>query len=158
MPAVILIIEDNPPNLQLMSYLLRAFGHFVVEARDGAEGCELARTELPDLILCDLQMPALDGYEVLRRIKSQAKHRNTAVVAVTALAMVGDRDKTLAAGFDGYMAKPISPESFIGDVEAFLPPQRRTSDGRRSHCPSSGTPISVNAGISVDTGPVTAGN
>ncbi|HUY33403.1 MAG TPA: response regulator [Pirellulales bacterium] len=89
---------------------------------------------------------AIDGYEVLRWIKSQAKHRNTAVVAVTALAMVGDRDKTLAAGFDGYMAKPISPESFVAEVETFLPLQRRTSDGQRSHCSTSDKLNSVDAG------------
>src|SRR5262245_54688307 len=105
MPARILIIEDNPTNLDLMTYLLTAFGHTALTAADGEEGLEAVRREVPDLIICDVQLPQMDGYEVARWLKSHPQFRAIPLVAVTALAMVGDRDKMLAAGFDGYIAK-----------------------------------------------------
>lgn len=120
MAARILIIEDNATNLQLMIYLLRAFGHTVLTAMTGEEGLEAVRRELPDLIICDVQLPDLDGYEIARRLKSHPAWRTIPLVAVTALAMVGDREKALAAGFDGYLAKPIMPQTFVPDVVAFL--------------------------------------
>jgi CheY-like chemotaxis protein len=119
--ARILIIEDNSANMQLMSYLLNAFKHTVVEAVSGSAGLTMAQSESPDLILCDLQMPEMDGYEVAQRIKQNPQLNAIPLVAVTAYAMVGDRDKVLAAGFNGYIAKPINPERFVGEVEAFLP-------------------------------------
>src|SRR5262245_48003750 len=127
MPARILIVEDNPTNLELMSYLLTAFGHTTLAANDGEEGLEVARRALPDLIVCDVQLPRLDGYEVARRLKSDAVLRATPLVAVTALAMVGDRDRVLAAGFDGYIPKPITPETFVNQVEVFLTPEQRST-------------------------------
>jgi len=120
MPGRILVIEDNPQNLELMSYLLRAFGHVVVTAIDGAEGLDLAGREMFDVIICDVHLPKFDGYEVVRRLKKDPVLRWIPVVAVTALAMVGDRDKVLAAGFDGYIDKPIAPELFVKQVEAFM--------------------------------------
>lgn len=120
MAARILIIEDNAANLDLMTYLLAAFGHTPVTAQDGEEGLEVACREVPDLIICDVQLPKMDGYEVARWLKSHPSLRTIPLVAVTALAMVGDRDKMLAAGFDGYIAKPISPETFVGEVEGFF--------------------------------------
>ncbi|HEV8332817.1 MAG TPA: response regulator [Steroidobacteraceae bacterium] len=125
MPARILIIEDNPDNLELMGFLLRAHGHFVLDAPDGETGVALARSEGPDLILCDIQLPRLDGYGVIRHLKSDAAWRRSPVVAVTAFAMVGDREKMLTAGFDGYLSKPIAPQTFARDIDAFLPPQLR---------------------------------
>lgn len=116
----ILIIEDNPTNMQLMAYLLRAFGHDPIEAADGEAGVEAARRESPDLILCDVQVPKMDGYKIAEHLKRHPALRTIPLVAVTALAMVGDRDKVLAAGFDGYIAKPIDPETFVGQVEALL--------------------------------------
>jgi CheY-like chemotaxis protein len=116
----ILIIEDNPANLELMVYLLKAFAHTPLEARDGRAGLDLARREKPDLILCDLQLPDIDGYEVARQIKRDPDLRAIPIVAVTAYAMVGDRDRVMAAGFDGYLTKPIAPETFVGQVEGFL--------------------------------------
>ncbi len=116
----ILVIEDNPANLELMTFLLEAFGYTVVAARDGAEGIEMVRRERLDLIICDVHMPRVDGYEVARYLKKDPMTRRIPLVAVTALAMVGDREKVLAAGFDGYIAKPIAPEIFVGQVEAFL--------------------------------------
>ncbi len=127
MPRV-LVIEDNPANLELMTYLLKAFGHEPVEARDGVEGLAVARREQLDLIICDVHLPKLDGYEVIRELKRQPALRGIPTIAVTALAMVGDRDKVLAAGFDGYIAKPITPETFVDEVKTFLRPgQQATS-------------------------------
>jgi two-component system cell cycle response regulator len=119
MPLKILIIEDNPANLELMTYLLRSFGHSVVSAREGAEGLELARRELVDIIICDVHLPNVDGYEVAQRLKQHPVLCRIPLVAVTAMAMVGDRDKVLAAGFDGYIDKPINPQLFVSQVEAF---------------------------------------
>ncbi len=120
-PGRILVIEDNPANLELMTYLLKAFGHIALTAGDGAEGIEAARRQTPDLIICDVHMPRMDGYEVARRLKEHPHLRRIPLIAVTALAMVGDRDKLLAAGFDGYIDKPIVPELFAKQIEAFLP-------------------------------------
>src|SRR5689334_5379048 len=102
--AQILIIEDNPTNMQLMVYLLRAFGHTPLEAVTGEAGLALARDHRPDLILSDLQLPGMDGYEIARQVKADAKLDAIPLIAVTAYAMVGDRDKVLAAGFNGYIA------------------------------------------------------
>jgi CheY-like chemotaxis protein len=116
----ILVIEDNVTNLELVTYLLNAFGHTTLVARDGERGLEEARSSRPDLILCDLAMPKLDGYAVARRLKADPETSDIPLVAVTASAMVGDRDKVFAAGFDGYIRKPIDPETFGGEVEGFL--------------------------------------
>jgi len=123
--ARILAIEDNPTNLELMAYLLRAFGYEVLEATDGEVGLAVARRERPDLIICDVQMPGVDGYEVARQLKSDPTLRMIPLLAITALAMVGDRDKVLAAGFDGYIAKPLTPQTFVQQVAAFLQPNQR---------------------------------
>jgi CheY-like chemotaxis protein len=120
MPARILIVEDDLVSLELVSYLLRAHGHTPIAARDGAEGLVAAARDRPDLILCDLVMPRLDGYEVARRLKSHPATRSIPLVAVTASAMQGERDRALAAGFDGYITKPIAPASFAADVELML--------------------------------------
>ena len=120
MAARILVIEDNPTNLTLMGYLLKAFGHTVLTAIDGEQGLEAVRSEVPDLIICDVQIPKLDGYEVAKQLKNHPTLCKIPLIAVTALAMVGDREKILAAGFDGYIPKPIDPEAFVPEVEALL--------------------------------------
>lgn len=127
MPARILIIEDNQTNLDLMVYLLSNYGYAPLTACNGEEGLEAARREIPDLIICDLQMPKLDGYDVVRQIRLDPRLSKLPLVAVTAFTMRGDRDKVLAAGFDGYLGKPIVPEEFVSQVEAFLPPDRRST-------------------------------
>src|SRR3954468_10211543 len=113
MAARVLVIEDNRPNRELMVYLLRAFGHAPLEARDGLEGLEAIRRERPDLIACDIDMPKLDGYQLAARVKADADLKAIPLVAVTALALVGDREHALRAGFDGYISKPIDPETFV---------------------------------------------
>jgi len=119
--ARILVIEDNPTNLELMTYLLKAFGHEVSTACDGEEGLNAARRANIDLIVCDVQLPKIDGFGVAARLKGHPTFRSIPLIAVTALAMVGDRDKLLSAGFNGYISKPIDPEKFVGQVEAFIP-------------------------------------
>ena len=120
MGARILVVDDNPANLQLMTYLLKAFGHIPSEAVSGEEALERLAGESYDMVICDIRLPALDGYEVARRLRADPSFR-TPLVAVTACAMIGDRDRVMAAGFDGYIAKPIVPQMFVRQVEAFLP-------------------------------------
>ena len=120
MPARILLIEDNATNLELMVYLLQAFGYSPICAHDGEAGLEMARRESLSLIVCDIQMPTIDGFEVARRLKSDPATSKIPLIAVTALAMVGDRDKVLAAGFDGYVAKPLAPDEFVAQIERFI--------------------------------------
>ncbi|CAN7454472.1 EAL domain-containing protein [Pseudoduganella sp. LjRoot289] len=121
MSARILIIEDNPTNMELMVYLLNAFGYTPLMAHDGEEGVAAARRERPDLIICDVHLPKLDGYGVVAQLKQDPALRPIPTLAVTALAMVGDRERLLAAGFDGYIGKPIEPDTFVAQIESFLP-------------------------------------
>ncbi|WP_426072408.1 EAL domain-containing protein [Janthinobacterium sp. DSP2-3-3] len=121
MSARILIIEDNATNMELMVYLLRAFGYTPLAAYDGEEGVRMARSELPDLIICDVHLPKLDGYGVVAELKKDPLLRNIPALAVTALAMVGDRERLLEAGFNGYIGKPIEPDLFVAELESFLP-------------------------------------
>jgi two-component system cell cycle response regulator len=118
-----LVIEDNALNLELMSYLLRAYGHKVQVARSGDEGLAKLAQMRVDLIACDIHLPGMDGYEILRTIRNQPELARTPVIAVTASAMVGDREQLLAAGFDGYISKPIDPKTFVTQLEALLPPR-----------------------------------
>lgn len=120
MPARILVIEDNTTNLELMTYLLKAFGHFTIVARDGESGLETALRESLDLIICDIELPKLNGFEVARQIKQHLKLRKIPLVAVTAYAMVDDREKVLSVGYDGYISKPIEPELFVRQIEELL--------------------------------------
>jgi two-component system cell cycle response regulator len=94
-------------------------------AGDGSGALDLIRRERPDLVVCDIQIPVLDGLGVARAVKADPDLSSIPLVAVTALAMVGDRDRMLAAGFDGYISKPITPETFVSQVEAYLPHDRR---------------------------------
>lgn len=119
--ARILVIEDNQANLELAQYLLEHSGHQVLVATDGRMGVAVARREKPQLIVCDLQMPLLDGYGVLEQLRRDAAMAGIPVVAVTAFSMSGDEEKVRMAGFDGYFSKPIEPETFVQQIEAFLP-------------------------------------
>jgi two-component system, cell cycle response regulator len=117
----VLVIEDNRANLELMTYLLGAYKYETVSAEDGEAGLAVIRSaEPPDVVVCDIQLPRMDGYEIVRRAKADAATRSIPIIAVTAFAMVGDRDRALAAGFDGYIGKPIVPETFVSQVEQFV--------------------------------------
>lgn len=121
MPARILIAEDNSQNAELMAYLLQAFGHRICTAADGQACLDWLARESFDLLLLDLQMPILDGYQVLARVKAEPAWQDMPVLAVTALAMLGQREQALRAGFDGYIPKPIEPEKFLALIDDFLP-------------------------------------
>lgn len=128
MAARILVIEDNSANMQLIRYLLEYSGYEVLEARDGAQGVAMALSERPDLVVCDIQLPFLDGYEVLRVIRGDSRAAGLKVVAVTAFSMPNDRVKVERAGFDGYFTKPIDPETFVASIDALLPAPLRSTE------------------------------
>lgn len=133
--ARFLVIEDNAESRELMSYLLAAYGHEVATAADGEAGLTALEAGRFDLIVCDVHLPKIDGLELIEAMKGRPSLSATPAVAVTALAMTGDRDRVLAAGFDGYVAKPIDPQSFVGELEAFLPSGGRGHErgaGRRA--------------------------
>jgi CheY-like chemotaxis protein len=119
--ATILVVEDTPANLALATKLLRAAGHEVITSDTGAAGIAMARERLPDLVLMDLGLPDMDGWQALREIRANGTAAGLRVVAFTADAMVGDRERALAGGFDGYMSKPIDFATFARSVEGYLP-------------------------------------
>jgi two-component system cell cycle response regulator len=123
----ILVIEDNPDNMELITYLLKQYGYATIIAMDGEAGLAAAQKEIPDLIVCDIQLPKLSGTEIAKRLKSDNKLKGIPLIAVTAYSMVGDRDKLLAVGFDGYIAKPIDPENFVKQIEQFLQAEQRSN-------------------------------
>ncbi len=118
--ARVLVVEDQAENLDLMVYLLTAFGHEALVARNGAEGITVVTRERPDLVVMDLQMPVMDGYTAASRLKADPELSAIPLVAVTAYAMVGDRERIMVAGFDGYMTKPIDPTVFVRELERYL--------------------------------------
>lgn len=117
MTRTILYIEDNEQNLYLITFLLKAKGYDVLQARSGEEGIVKAVQCGPDLILLDIQLPGMDGYEIARQLRLKPSLQAIPIVAVTSYAMVGDKEKALAAGCDGYIEKPINPETFVAQVE-----------------------------------------
>lgn len=118
MNLTILIIEDNEQNRYLATFLLERHGHTVVAAVDGLQGLQLAASLVPDLILLDIQLPRMDGYAVARALRALESLRDAPIIAVTSYAMVGDREKCLAAGCTGYIEKPIDPDSFVAEIAA----------------------------------------
>lgn len=122
MTAKILLVEDNATNRYLATFLLENSGYRVVHATNGEEALDRARDESPDLILMDIQMPKMDGYEAARRLREVPDLAQTPLVAVTSYAMAGDREKAMQLGFVGYIEKPISTETFIAQISRFLPP------------------------------------
>jgi len=125
MKLKILLIEDHEQNRYLASFLLEKHGYAVVSAADGRTGIELAQTIKPVLILLDIQLPLMDGYAVARELRRDPALRGIPIIAVTSYAMVGDREKSLAAGCNGYLEKPINPDSFVREIERFLPPKQK---------------------------------
>lgn len=121
--ANILIIEDNEQNLYLETFILEKFGHVVTAARDGVQGIRLAEETRPDLILLDIQLPVMEGYAVAGELRRRPALAQTPIVAVTSYAMAGDRERILAAGCNGYIEKPINPDTFVTEVGSFLAPR-----------------------------------
>ena len=116
----VLVIEDNETNLYLMHTIVEKLGHQVIEARDGFDGVKLAISKIPDLILMDIQLPGMDGYMATQKIRENEATKEIPIIAITSYAMVGDKEKTLAAGCTAYIEKPIDPESFTGELNKYL--------------------------------------
>ena len=116
MPARILIVEDDPSTREVMAMLLEEAGHAVTATGDGAGGLRLALDSRPDLVICDLRLPSLDGYAVARALKAAPGCARMPLLAVSTLVEEGDRERVRAAGFDGYLCKPIEPASFVAEV------------------------------------------
>jgi two-component system cell cycle response regulator len=125
--ARILVVEDNRNSNDLMCYLLRSFGHVVFSASDGVEGLDVAARERPDVIVLDLQMRRMGGFEAAAILAADSEMAAIPRVAVTAYAMLGDRERVLEEGFDGYIAKPIDPERFVEQIEVFVPEGLRST-------------------------------
>ncbi len=120
MGSKILVVEDNEQNLYLVTFLLEKHGYRVVAARTGNEAIAKVLEERPALILMDIHMPEMDGYEATRRIKAHPETADVPIVAVSSYAMSGDRARALGAGCVAYIEKPIAPEGFVAQVERFL--------------------------------------
>lgn len=116
----ILLIEDNEQNRYLATFLLEQRGYSITSAPDGPSGVALARADAPHLILLDIQLPLMDGYEVARELRGIQSLQGIPIIAVTSYAMPGDRERCIAAGCDGYIEKPINPETFVTEIERFL--------------------------------------
>ena len=116
----ILMIEDTEDNRQIVRDLIDSVGYELIEAHDGAAGLAMAAEHKPDLILMDIQMPVMDGYEATRRIKANPELKAIPIVAVTSYALSGDEAKARAAGCDGYIAKPYSPRQMLAKVREIL--------------------------------------
>jgi two-component system cell cycle response regulator DivK len=117
----ILVVEDTEDNRKIIRDLLSSVGYELIEAVDGGEGVALAQSERPDLILMDIQLPVIDGYEATRRIRAIPELATVPIIAVTSYALSGDEAKTRAAGCDGYVAKPFSPRQLLAKIREFLP-------------------------------------
>lgn len=116
----ILCIEDNPQNMRLVRKILKHHGYEVIEAVDGTSGVALAQSEVPDLILMDINLPDIDGLDATQQIKSNADLAHIPIVALTANAMYGDEERILAAGCDGYISKPVSKNALVEKVAETL--------------------------------------
>ncbi len=120
MAKVILIVEDEQKNLKLIRDLLQKFGYTTIEATDGKQGVELAKTRRPDLILMDVQMPVMDGLEATRILKADATTKNIPIVVLTSYAMKGDKERILEAGCNEYLSKPIDIRELLKTVAKYL--------------------------------------
>jgi CheY-like chemotaxis protein len=123
MRRTILVIEDNEQNLYLMRFLLESSGFTVIDATNGVDGIKAACAHRPDMILLDIQLPRMDGYKVAEALRKDEALSAVPILAVTSYAMVGDREKALAAGATGYIEKPIDPATFIDEISAYLSPR-----------------------------------
>ena len=116
----ILVVEDNTTNFYLLNFILEKKGYEVLAAKSGEEGVEIAIKEKPDLILMDIQLPGIDGFEATQRIRNSKANGKVPIIAITSYAMTGDKEKALVAGCTGYIKKPINPETFISEIERYL--------------------------------------
>jgi two-component system cell cycle response regulator DivK len=120
MPRTVLVVDDHEDNRRILRDLLRSAGYEVVEAMTGEDGVATATARAPDVILMDIQLPGIDGYEATRRIKADESLRHIPLIVVTSYALSGDDAKALAAGADAYVAKPFSPRAMLAKVREYL--------------------------------------
>ena len=120
MGKVILVIDDEPRNVKLVRDLMEANGYTVIEASDGKQGVDTAITEKPDLILMDIMMPVMDGYEAMQLIKTNSATKEIPIIALTSYAMKGDSEKAFESGCDDYMSKPIDIHELLNMVKKYL--------------------------------------
>ncbi len=120
MPLSILVVEDNDMNMQLVEYLLEEAGYHILKATSGEEALEIAERSSPSLVLMDIHLPGMDGFSVAREMKQRENTRSVPILALTAHAMRGDKDRFLEAGCDGYISKPIDVKTFIPSIEQYL--------------------------------------
>jgi two-component system cell cycle response regulator DivK len=125
--AKVLVVEDNPANMTLATFLLESVGHTVLKAQDAEAGVGLARSERPDLVLMDIQLPGMDGLRATSILKADAATRDISVIALTALAMKGDEERIRSAGCDGYIAKPLSYKDFLETISRELEKRSRST-------------------------------
>ncbi|HLU25162.1 MAG TPA: response regulator [Longimicrobiales bacterium] len=118
----VLLVEDNEDNLVVYRTILDFVGYEVIEARDGEEGVDRARSDHPDLILMDISIPKIDGWEATRRLKADERTKDIPIIALTAHALEEDRQKAIRAGCDGYLAKPVEPRRVVEEVRRFVGP------------------------------------
>lgn len=116
----VLVVEDDAQNSYLIRFILEQSGYEVLLAGDGEQALEAAHSEKPDIVLMDILLPKMDGYEATRRMRQDPALKSVPVIALTAYSMKGDRERILAAGCDGYISKPIDPENFVTEMESFL--------------------------------------
>nr|WP_321227997.1 response regulator [uncultured Psychroserpens sp.] len=120
MMPTILIIEDNEQNMYMLSYLLTQNNYNIIKAFNGLDGLKLAHENNPEIILIDIQLPDMDGYEICNKLRYNGLPKNTTIIAVTSYAMGGDKEKAIEAGADGYLEKPINPETFVGQMQSII--------------------------------------
>ncbi len=118
--STVLVIEDNDNNMELITFLLTAHGYETLRAQTGRDGVARALDDQPDFVLLDVQLPDIDGFEVVRSIRNQQASRNLPVIAMTSYAMAGDRERLLAAGCQGYIEKPIDPMRVMDQIKEIL--------------------------------------
>ncbi len=123
MKPKILIIEDNEQNMYMLTYLLESNNYEVFQFFNGTGGIAAAKDILPDAILLDIQLPGMDGYSVARELRKNGDLKYTPIIAVTSYAMPGDKEKAYEAGATGYIEKPVDPDTFISQMEAYFPPE-----------------------------------
>jgi two-component system cell cycle response regulator DivK len=116
----VVIVEDEPDNMDVASYILEFYGATVHCATDGSEGLQVIQTVKPDFVISDLSMPVMDGWELITRLKKNVATTNIPIIALTAHAMAGDRERAMAAGFHNYLSKPLTPETFIDQLVRLL--------------------------------------
>lgn len=127
----VLVVEDNEDNLTLVTYSLRRAGYTVIPAKTGEEGFDLAVRVAPVFILMDVNLPGIDGIETTRRIRGDRRCRKVPIIAVTSFAMIGDRERILAAGCNGYIEKPIDPLNFVHQIQTIIQSKTKSAPARR---------------------------